>query len=126
MNEFSYAQALLFYKENIEELKKNNIIQKIFIEQDGATPHTSFNNKKLLKNLFGENLIQNPPNSPDLAYPIETLWALLKKMLKRECKKFRRITKIYHRGMEQNSRGLPKETCEKLFEKNKKSYRNKG
>ena len=87
MNEFSYAQALLFYKENIEELKKNNIIQKIFIEQDGATPHTSFNNKKLLKNLFGENLIQNPPNSPDLAYPIETLWALLKKNVKKRMPK---------------------------------------
>ena len=83
MNEFCYAQALLFYKENIEKLKKNNIIQKIFFEQDGATPHTSFNNKKLLKNLFGDNLIQNPPNSPDLAYPIETLWALLKKNVKK-------------------------------------------
>ena len=47
MNEFSYAQALLFYKENLEELKKNNIIQKIFFEQDGATPHTSFNKKNL-------------------------------------------------------------------------------
>ena len=76
--------------------------------------------------MFGENLIQNPPNSPDLAYPIETLWTLFKKKLKRKYKKFRRITKIYNRGMEQNSRGLPEEACEKLFEKNKKSYRNKG
>ena len=83
MNEFSYSQALFFYKDIIEEIKKNNIIHKIFFEQDGATPHTSFNNKKLLKDLFGDGIIQNPPNSPDLAYPIETLWALLKKNVKK-------------------------------------------
>ena len=83
MNEFSYSQALYFYKDIIEEIKKNNIIHKIFFEQDGATPHTSFNNKKLLKDLFGDGIIQNPPNSPDLAYPIETLWALLKKNVKK-------------------------------------------
>ena len=35
MNEFCYAQALLFYKENIEELKKNNIIQKFFLSRMG-------------------------------------------------------------------------------------------
>jgi len=87
MNEFSYAHALLFYKENLEELKKNNIIKKIFFEWDGATPHMSFNNKKLIKNLFGENLIQNPLNSPDLAYPIETLRALLKKNVKKRMPK---------------------------------------
>ena len=41
------------------------------------------NNKKLLNIIFGENgWIQNPPNSPDLAYPIETLWANLKKEVK--------------------------------------------
>ena len=78
---------MLFYKENLDVLKKNNIIQKIFFEQDGAKPHTSFNNKKLIKNLFGDYFIQNPPNSPDLAYPIETLWALLKKNVKKRMPK---------------------------------------
>lgn len=87
MNEFSYAQALYFYKDNIEEIKKNHIIYKIFFEQDGAKPHTSSNNKKLLKNLFGGAYIQNPPNSPDLAYPIETLWAFLKKRVKKRIPK---------------------------------------
>ena len=29
MNEFYKAQDLLYYKENIDELKKNNIIQRI-------------------------------------------------------------------------------------------------
>ena len=87
MNEFSYSQALYFYKDIIEEIKKNNIIQRIFFEQDGAKPHTSFNNKKLLENLFGKNVIQNPPNSPDLAYPIETLWAFLKKNVKKRLPK---------------------------------------
>ena len=87
MNEFSYSQALFFYKDIIEEIKKNHIIQKIFFEQDGAKPHTNFNNIKLLKSLFGGNIIQNPPNSPDLAYPIETLWALLKKNVKKRIPK---------------------------------------
>ena len=33
--------------------------------------------------MFGKDgWIQNPPNSPDLAYPIETLWANLKKNVK--------------------------------------------
>ena len=32
-------------------------------------------------------MIQNPPNSPDLAYPIETLWALLKKNVKKRMPK---------------------------------------
>ena len=81
MNEFSYAQALLYYKENLDELKKKN--STILFEQDGASSHTSTNNKKLLNTIFGENgWIQNPPNSPDLAYPIETLWANLKKEVK--------------------------------------------
>ena len=42
MNEFSYNQALYFYKDIIEEIKKNNIIQRIFFEQDGAKPHKVF------------------------------------------------------------------------------------
>ena len=32
-------------------------------------------------------MIQNPPNSPDLAYPIETLWGILKERNKRRLPK---------------------------------------
>ena len=33
---------------------------------------------------FGKNKwIQNPPNSPDLAYPIEELWSIIKPRVKR-------------------------------------------
>ena len=77
MNEFAYAQAILLYKKNIEELKKIN--KNIIFEQDGATCHTSKANKKLLDLIFGKKgWIQNSPSSPDLAYPIETVWAELK------------------------------------------------
>jgi len=80
MRDFSYAQALEFYKENYEEFKKNN--ENLYFEQDGASCHTSKKIKLLLENLFGDKLIQNAPHSPDIAYPIETLWAELKKRVK--------------------------------------------
>ena len=41
-------------------------------------------NINLLNELFGKNKwIQNPPNSPDLAYPIEELWFIIKLQAKR-------------------------------------------
>ena len=53
-------------------------------EQDGARAHTSKSNINLLNTLFtSDGWIQNPPNSPDIAYPIETLWATLKKRVKK-------------------------------------------
>ena len=46
----------------------------LILEQDGASSHRSKKNLRLLDFLFGENgWIQNPPNSPDFAYPIEDL-----------------------------------------------------
>ena len=80
MQEFSYAQALEYYKDNYENFK--NINKNILFEQDGASSHTSKKIKKLLEELFGDNFIQNAPHSPDIAYPIETLWAELKKKVK--------------------------------------------
>ena len=59
--------------------KKN---EYLYFEQDGASCHTSKKIKLLLENLFGDKLIQNAPHSPDIAYPIETLWAELKKRVK--------------------------------------------
>ena len=83
MNEFSYGQALLFYKNDIEEIEKKSKM-KIIFEQDGATAHKSKTNTFLLNALFKNGgWIQNPPNSPDLAYPIETVWAIIKPRVKR-------------------------------------------
>ena len=73
-NEFCYAQAILNYKEDIKKLGSH-----LIFEQDGAPSHTSINNKKLLNKTF-KKWIQNPPNSPDLAYPIENLWGILKNL----------------------------------------------
>ena len=76
-------KLLMYYKENIDQLNaKNNI--NIKFEQDGARAHTSRANINLMNQLFGqENWLQNPPNSPDLAYPIETLWGIIKPRIKR-------------------------------------------
>ena len=48
MNEFSYGQALLFYKDDIEEIEKKSKM-KIIFEQDGATAHKSKTNIFLIK-----------------------------------------------------------------------------
>ena len=82
MNDFSYGQTLLFYKEDIEEINKNNNAN-ITLEQDGATCHTSKANINLLDELFGKNKwIQNPPNIPDFVYPKEELWSIIKSWVK--------------------------------------------
>ena len=82
MNEFSYGQTILFYKEDIKEIEEKKQINLIF-EQDGATCHTSKANKYLLNKLFKDRWIQNPPNSPDLASPIENIWGIIKPRVKR-------------------------------------------
>ena len=83
INEFSYGQALLFYKDDIKKIERDHNI-KILFEQDGATSHTSKSNIFILNKLFGDGVwIQNPPNSPDLAFSIEELWAIIKPRVKR-------------------------------------------
>ena len=76
INNFSYSQDLNFYKKNYDKLLKKN--KKLIFEQDRATCHKSKKNMKLVNQLFQNNLL-NAPSSPDIAYPIETLWAELKK-----------------------------------------------
>lgn len=83
LNEFGYGQGLLYYEEDIKRISQNSG-KVIIFEQDGAKAHTSKANILLLNRLFPEGKwIQNPPNSPDLAYPIEDLWAILKPRIKR-------------------------------------------
>ena len=83
MNNFAYGQTLIFYKEDIEDInKKNN--SNLILEQDGASCHKSRANINLLNEQFGKDgWIQNLPNSPDLAFPIEDLWAIIKPKVKR-------------------------------------------
>ena len=73
---------LLSFKEDFDKLQGKSD-SPLYFEQDGATPHTSESNKKLIKKLFGNNFIQNAPNSPDLAYPIENIWGYLKPRIKK-------------------------------------------
>ena len=83
MNQFSYGQTLLFYKDDIKKIEEKEKI-KIILEQDGASSHTSKSNRFILDKLFTKDgWVQNPPNSPDLAYPIEQLWAIIKPRVKR-------------------------------------------
>ena len=78
-----YGQILVFYKVDIEEIKQKNNINLI-LKQDGASSHTSNSNINLLNEQFGKNgWIQNLPNSLDLAFPIEDLWAVIKLGVKR-------------------------------------------
>lgn len=64
----------------IKKIKEK--IGELYFEQDGATSHTSVSNKKLIHKLFGDNILQNAPNSPDLAYPIENIWGYIKPRIK--------------------------------------------
>ena len=57
VNEFSYAQALLIYKEEYDKLKSN---KKLYFEQDGARCHTSKNNLNLIKDLLKKILFKIP------------------------------------------------------------------
>ena len=83
MNNFAYGQTLLFYEEDMKKIEEK-FGKKLILEQDGATAHTCKISKLLLEKLFTKNgWIQNPPNSPDLAYPIEDLWGIIKPRIKR-------------------------------------------
>ena len=57
-------------------------IQVVMFEQDGASCRISKKIKVLINEFFGDKYIQNAPHSPDMAYPIETLWTELKKRVK--------------------------------------------
>ena len=92
MNNFSYSQALNFYKKNYDKLLKKN--KKLIFEQDRTTCHNSKKNMKLVNQLFKNNQL-NAPSSPDIAYPIETLWAELKRNIKARNRKTKEDLKKY-------------------------------
>ena len=77
-------QTLLFYEEDMKYIVKK-FGKKLILEQDGATAHTCKSSIHLLGKLFSnDRWIQNPPNSPDLSYPIEDLWGIIKPRIKRK------------------------------------------
>ena len=79
LNEFSYGQGLLFYKDDMDLINSRNKTD-IYFEQDGAPAHRCKSNKLLLNKLFPNgHWIQNP----DLAYPIENLWGIIEPRVKR-------------------------------------------
>ena len=110
MRDFSHAQALEFYKDNYENFKQQN--ELLYFEQDGGSCHTSKKIKVLLENYFDDKFIQNAPHSPDIAYPIETLWAELKKRVKNRNPKDLEELKV--RRIEEWNK-IPKDYIKKLF-----------
>ena len=110
MADFAYAQTLEFYKENDEDYKKQN--ENLYFEKDGASIHTSKKIKVLHEKYFDDKLIQNAPHSPDIAYPIETLWAELKKRIKsRKPKNLEELKEIIIEEWNQ----IPKDYIKSLF-----------
>ena len=66
----------------------------------------------MLEKFFGGKLIQNAPHSPDIAYPIETLWAELKKRVKnRKPKNLEELKEITIEEWNQ----IPKDYIKSLF-----------
>ena len=120
MNDFSYGQALLFYKDDIENLK-NKSNEEIIFEQDGAPAHTSKSNKFILNKLFSESgWLQNPPNSPDLAYPIEDIWGIIKPRVKRcDPKDLNELKQFLLRRMEFDSFGDDSKFMRRLSKENR-------
>ena len=77
MNQFSYGQAWLFYKDDIEKIKREHKVQIIF-DQDRAFSHRSKSNIFVLDKLFTkEGWIQNPHNSTNLVYLFEKLQGII-------------------------------------------------
>ena len=87
MNQFSYGQTVLFYKNDINYIQKNANLNLI-LEQDGSFFHTSKVNIFLLNKLFKDSgWIQNPPNSPEFAFQIDKIWGIIKPRIKRKVRK---------------------------------------
>ena len=80
-NNFSYKQFLLFIKEDMDKIKKdNNLENNLLFQQDNASCHKSQESMEALEVIFGKDKIWWPANSPDLS-PIETVWSILKQEL---------------------------------------------
>ena len=79
-NNFSYKQFLIFMKKDIDKIKEEHNLSKLYFQQDNAACHVSQESKAVIEVLFGKNYIDWPPNSPDLSH-IENVWSILKEKL---------------------------------------------
>ena len=78
---FPYSSINILYPSSNESTKHNF---DIYLEQYGAPAYRCESNRHLLNKLFPDGRwIQNHPNSPDFAYPIENLWGIIKPRVKR-------------------------------------------
>ena len=127
MNNFAYGQTLLFYEEDMKKISQK-YGKKLILEQDGPTAHTCKINKHLLEKLFTKDgWIQNPPNSSDLAYPIEDLWGIIKPRIKRRNPaSIIEMTKILIEEWNSIPQNLVKNLCKGYLERVKKVYELKG
>ena len=127
MNNFAYGQTLLFYQEDMKKIQEK-FGKKLILEQDGATAHTCKINKHLLEKLFSnDGWIQNPPNSPDLAYPIEDLWGIIKPRIKRRNpSSIEEMKKILLEEWNSIPQNLVKNLCKNYLERIKRVYELKG
>ena len=101
---------------NFDSLIYKKIDKNILFEYNGASCHTSKSNKQLLNYLFdAKGWIQNSPSSPNLAYPIEALWAELKdKVGVRDPKTYEELKQYY---IEEWNKIAPKKYLRKNVEK---------
>lgn len=70
--------------------------------------------------------LQNPPNSPDLAFPIEDLWAIIKPRVKRKVADNGRIKIFYSSKMEFSSKRIDKNLCNGFIERVRKVIQLEG
>ena len=54
MNDFAFGQTIIYYKEDIEKINRENNTTLI-LEQDNESWHKSKTNKNLLNQHFGKN-----------------------------------------------------------------------
>ena len=113
-NNYSYKQFLLFMKNDMEKIKKdNNLQENLIFQQDNAACHTSRDSKYAIEVLFGKDYIEWPPNSPDLS-PIENVWAIIKEKL--EKRSIKNLDDLRENIMDIWAK-FPVSLCEKICDK---------
>ena len=107
------------------------LIDKLFyliLEQNGATFHTCKSSIHLLGKLFSnDRWIQNPSNSPYLAYPKEDLWGIIKPRIK--SKNQASIEEVKKQSIKEWSsipQNLIQNLCKNYLDKIKKVFDLKG
>ena len=106
MNSVNYCSFLLPWLSSQNDDIKYNLI----VQQDNAPSHTSHFTKAWLSDqgIFGERLIDWPPQSPDLN-PIENLWSIIKRKVYENGHLFNSKKDLWERIKEVSSQISPEE-----------------